>query len=276
MGNYKGKNVDEAIANGLSELNLNKSEVKINIIDHGNAGVFGFFEKEAEVEITPLSPMELKIKRLIPYLIGAVTIFMISYSSYKLEYTQISQLLFLPLPSTQTSSIVEKSVKKTSESFSTSSSSTPDSSSSTNTTSSSTESSSTSPTQSAVITTENNEEFKALLQTNKSSIITNFIQKYKGQIIEFDGHIADITHYKNYKTKFDILIYGGNYLGTEQAPSGPNFKFVNITTVSNAAFNSFNGENISKGQNIHIKAEIGNYNSTQDLIYLSPIEISPR
>jgi len=62
MGNYKGKNVDEAISNGLSELNLNKSEVKINIIDHGNAGVFGFFEKEAEVEITPLSPMELKIK----------------------------------------------------------------------------------------------------------------------------------------------------------------------------------------------------------------------
>lgn len=62
MGNYKGKNVDEAIENGLSELNLKKSEVKINIIDHGNAGVFGFFEKEAEVEITPLSPMELKIK----------------------------------------------------------------------------------------------------------------------------------------------------------------------------------------------------------------------
>ena len=49
MGNYKGKNVDEAIANGLSELNLNKSEVKINIIDNGNAGVFGFFEKEADV-----------------------------------------------------------------------------------------------------------------------------------------------------------------------------------------------------------------------------------
>ena len=275
MGNYKGKNVDEAIANGLSELNLNKSEVKINIIDHGNAGVFGFFEKEAEVEITPLSPMELKIKRLIPYLIGAVTIFMILIAVIIGVYSDKSTTVSTP-SSTQTSSIVEKSVKKTSESFSTSSSSTPDSSSSTNTTSSSTESSSTSPTQSAVITTENNEEFKALLQTNKSSIITNFIQKYKGQIIEFDGHIADITHYKNYKTKFDILIYGGNYLGTEQAPSGPNFKFVNITTVSNAAFNSFNGENISKGQNVHIKAQIGNYNSTQDLVYLSPIEISPR
>lgn len=275
MGNYKGKNVDEAIANGLSELNLNKSEVKINIIDHGNAGVFGFFEKEAEVEITPLSPMELKIKRLIPYLIGAVTIFMILIAVIIGVYSDKSTTVSTP-SSTQTSSIVEKSVEKTSESSSTSSSSTPASSSSTSTSSSSTESSSTSPAQSAVITTENNEEFKALLQTDDSSTITNFIQKYKGQIIEFDGHIADITHYKNYKTKFDILIYGGNYLGTEQAPSGPNFKFVNITTVSNAAFNSFNVKNISKGQNIHTKAQIGNYNSTQELVYLSPIEVSPR
>ena len=275
MGNYKGKNVDEAIANGLSELNLNKSEVKINIIDHGNAGVFGFFEKEAEVEITPLSPMELKIKRLIPYLIGAVTIFMILIAIIIGVYSDKSTTVSTP-SSTQTSSIVEKSVEKTSESSSTSSSSTPASSSSTSTSSSSTESSSTSPAQSAVITTENNEEFKALLQTDDSSTITNFIQKYKGQIIEFDGHIADITHYKNYKTKFDILIYGGNYLGTEQAPSGPNFKFVNITTVSNAAFNSFNVKNISKGQNIHTKAQIGNYNSTQELVYLSPIEVSPR
>ena len=275
MGNYKGKNVDEAIANGLSELNLKKNEVKINIIDHGNAGVFGFFEKEAEVEITPLSPMELKIKRLIPYLIGAGVIFIILLLVLIVVISDKSSTVSTP-SSIETSSVIEKSVEKTSESSSTSSSSTPASSSSTSTSSSSTESSSTSPAQSDVITTENNEEFKALLQTDDSSTITNFIQKYKGQIIEFDGHIADITHYKNYKTKFDILIYGGNYLGAEQAPSGPNFKFVNITTVSNAAFNSFNGENISKGQNIHIKAQIGNYNSTQELVYLSPIEVSPR
>lgn len=275
MGNYKGKNVDEAIANGLSELNLKKSEVKINIIDHGNAGVFGFFEKEAEVEITPLSPLELKVKKLIPYLIGVAVIFIILllvlFGGNSDKSTSVPTST-----STETSSIVEKSIEKTSEASSTSQNSTSISSSSTSISSSSTESSSTSPTQSAIITTENNEEFKALLQTDDSSTITNFIQKYKGQIIEFDGHIADIAHYKNYKTKFDLLIYGGNYLGAEQAPSGPNFKFVNITTVSNAAFNSFNGENISKGQNVHIKAQIGNYNSTQDLVYLSPIEVSPR
>lgn len=272
---YKGKNVDEAIENGLYELNLKKNEVKINIIEEGNAGVFGFFEKEAEVEITPLSPLELKVKKLIPYLIGVAVIFIILllvlFGGNSDKSTSVPTST-----STETSSIVEKSVEKTNEASSTSQSSTSMSSSSTNTSSSSTESSSTSPDRSAVITTENNEEFKALLQTDNSSTITNFIQKYKGQIIEFDGHIADIAHYKNYKTKFDMLIYGGNYLGAEQAPSGPNFKFVNITTVSNAAFNSFNGENISKGQNVHIKAQIGNYNSTQDLVYLSPIEVSPR
>ncbi|WP_456114548.1 DUF4839 domain-containing protein [Streptococcus sp.] len=272
---YKGKNVDEAIENGLYELNLKKNEVKINIIEEGNAGVFGFFEKEAEVEITPLSPLELKVKKLIPYLIGVAVIFIILllvlFGGNSDKSTSVPTST-----STETSSIVEKSVEKTNEASSTSQSSISISSSSTSTSSSSTESSSTSPAQSAVITTENNEEFKALLQTDDSSTITNFIQKYKGQIIEFDGHIADIAHYKNYKTKFDMLIYGGNYLGAEQAPSGPNFKFVNITTVSNAAFNSFNGENISKGQNVHIKAQIGNYNSTQDLVYLSPIEVSPR
>lgn len=272
---YKGKNVDEAIENGLYELNLKKNEVKINIIEEGNAGVFGFFEKEAEVEITTLSPLELKVKKLIPYLIGVAVIFIILllvlFGGNSDKSTSVPTST-----STETSSIVEKSVEKTNEASSTSQSSTSISSSSTSTSSSSTESSSTSPAQSVVITTENNEEFKALLQTDDSSTITNFIQKYKGQIIEFDGHIADIAHYKNYKTKFDMLIYGGNYLGAEQAPSGPNFKFVNITTVSNSAFNSFNGENISKGQNVHIKAQIGNYNSTQDLVYLSPIEVSPR
>lgn len=61
---YKGKNVDEAIEKGLAALNLKKNEVHINIIEKGQAGIFGFFEKEAEVEITPLSPMELKNKKI--------------------------------------------------------------------------------------------------------------------------------------------------------------------------------------------------------------------
>ena len=47
---YKGKNVDEAIENGLYELNLKKNEVKINIIEEGNAGVFGFLKKKLRLK----------------------------------------------------------------------------------------------------------------------------------------------------------------------------------------------------------------------------------
>ena len=270
MGNYKGKNVDEAIENGLSELNLKKSEVKINIIDHGNAGIFGFFEKEAEVEITPLSPMELKIKKLMPYLIGAGVIFFILLFILIGVNSDKSTTVSTP-SSIQTSSTAEKSIEKTSGSSSTSQSSTSISSSSTSNSSSSTESSSTSPSQSAVITTENNEDFKALLQTEDSSTITDFIKKYKDKIIEFDGNIAYLS---KLKSKYDVLIHSGDYHPDEA--SGPNFKIPQITIISNPIFNSFNGDNIKIGQNVHIKAQIGNYNSTQDLIYISPIEISPR
>ena len=270
MGNYKGKNVDEAIENGLAELNLKKSEVKINIIDHGNAGIFGFFEKEAEVEITPLSPMELKVKKLIPYLIGATVIFIILLLVLFGGNSDKSTTVSTP-SSTQTSSTVEKSVEKTSESSSTSSSSMPASSSSTNTTSSSAETSSTSPSQATIITVENNSEFQTLLQSEDQSIITDFVQKYKGKTIEFDGNFADLA---KVKSKYDILIHSGDYYPDEA--TGPNFKFIEINLISNPVFKPFNGENVRKGQNVHIKAKVGAYNATQDLIYLSPIEVSPR
>jgi len=68
MGVYKGKSVDEAIENGLLDLNLKKEDVHIHVIEKGQAGIFGFFEKEAEVEITPLTEKELKLKKLAPYL----------------------------------------------------------------------------------------------------------------------------------------------------------------------------------------------------------------
>ena len=60
MGVYKGKSVDEAIENGLLDLNLKKEDVHIHVIEKGQSGIFGFFEKEAEVEITPLTEKELK------------------------------------------------------------------------------------------------------------------------------------------------------------------------------------------------------------------------
>ena len=270
MGNYKGKNVDEAIENGLSELNLKKSEVKINIIDHGNAGIFGFFEKEAEVEITPLSPLELKVKKLIPYLIGVAVIFIILISVIIGVYLDKSTTVSPP-SSTEASSVIEKSVEKTSESSSTSSSSTPASSSSTNTTSSSTKTSSTSLSQTSIITVENNEDFQSLIQTKDKKTKSKLVKKLKDQTTEFDAYIDKIT---KKITKFDVTIYPDNYIHNEQPIA--NFIFSKRKLTSNSAFKSFNNKNFIDGQKIHIRAKIQSYNDTQDLIYLLPIEISPR
>ena len=265
---YKGKNVDEAIEKGLATLNLKKNEVHINIIEKGQAGVFGFFEKEAEVDITPVTEKELKFKKMTPYLIGAALLL----SLFIVLILAIFQDNKTPTtsPSSTSTTIVEKTSEQTDEPSpkETSTVSTNITTSSPSTTEAPATSSSPSTN---IITVENNEEFKTLLQTDDQNTIKDFIQKYKGQTIEFDGHIANLL---KIKSKYDILIYAGNYHPDEA--TGPNFKFVEISLISNPVFNPFNGENIREGQNVHIKAKVGSYNKEQELVYLSPIEVSPR
>ena len=287
---YKGKNVDKAIEKGLAALNLKKNEVHINIIEKGQAGIFGFFEKEAEVDIIPLTEKELKLKKITPYLVGAALL--LSFFIMLLLAIFQDNKPTTASPSSTSTTIVEKTTEKSSEQSSTntenSSSSTSSSSnsiensstssssnsienSSTSSSSNSIENSSTSPSQSSTITVENNSEFQVLLQSEDQSTIEDFIKKYKGQTIEFDGNIA---HLAKVKSKYDILVHSWDYHPDEA--TGPNFKFVEINLISNPVFKSFNGENIKVGQNVHIKAKVGGYNEKQDLVFLSPIEVSPR
>lgn len=263
---YKGKNVDEAIEKGLAALNLKKNEVHINIIEKGQAGIFGFFEKEAEVDIIPLTEKELKLKKITPYLVGAALL--LSFFIMLLLAIFQDNKPTTASPSSTSTTIVEKTTEKSSEQSSTN---TENSSSSTSSSSNSIENSSTSPSQSSTITVENNSEFQVLLQSEDQSTIEDFIKKYKGQTIEFDGNIA---HLAKVKSKYDILIHSWDYHPDEA--TGPNFKFVEISLISNPIFKSFNGENIKVGQNVHIKAKVGGYNEKQDLVFLSPIEVSPR
>ena len=263
---YKGKNVDEAIEKGLAALNLKKNEVHINIIEKGQAGIFGFFEKEAEVDIIPLTEKELKLKKITPYLVGAALL--LSFFIMLLLAIFQDNKPTTASPSSTSTAIVEKTTEKSSEQSSTN---TENSSSSTSSSSNSIENSSTSPSQSSTITVENNSEFQVLLQSEDQSTIEDFIKKYKGQTIEFDGNIA---HLAKVKSKYDILVHSWDYHPDEA--TGPNFKFVEISLISNPIFKSFNGENIKVGQNVHIKAKVGGYNEKQDLVFLSPIEVSPR
>ena len=52
--------VDKAISKGLAQLNLGTHDVDIKIISEGKKGLFGFGQKDAEVELTPKHLPEMK------------------------------------------------------------------------------------------------------------------------------------------------------------------------------------------------------------------------
>lgn len=113
MGVYKGKSVDEAIENGLLDLNLKKEDVHIHVIEKGQAGIFGFFEKEAEVEITPLTEKELKLKKLAPYLsAGGFVILILFFILIGVSQNNKSNSSTSLSSSTNPSSVTEKSTEK--------------------------------------------------------------------------------------------------------------------------------------------------------------------
>lgn len=47
-----GKNVDEAIAEALKELNITADQADIEVLDEGRKGIFGFGRKDAKVRVT--------------------------------------------------------------------------------------------------------------------------------------------------------------------------------------------------------------------------------
>lgn len=177
---------------------------------------------------------------------------------------------------TPSSKIMKQTTDPTSSSIKTESSSSESyktSSSETRSSSSSASSFSSTP---SILTAKNNTEFATILQTEDPDKINEFVNKYKGQVVEFDGHIADIAKSEGRNTYNDILIYSGDYKGPNEAVPSPNFKLDEVRPAVDPEFKSFNGNNIIEGENIHIKARLSGYNIGQEILHLGLIEISPR
>ena len=51
-----GKNVEEAIAQGLAELGKTRDEVEIEVLSEGSRGLFGLGAEEARVRISAIEP----------------------------------------------------------------------------------------------------------------------------------------------------------------------------------------------------------------------------
>jgi len=71
----KGKTVEEAVNQALTELGLTAEEVETNVVQAPESGVFGLFgKKEAIVEVTPIDNPEKKAQEFLTDLLGAMGI----------------------------------------------------------------------------------------------------------------------------------------------------------------------------------------------------------
>ncbi len=280
MGIYKGKNIEEAIKKGLKDLNVKKEDATIEVLEEGSGGIFGLFSKEAEVSITPLSSEEIRrrdqLKKL--QLIGSIAgaILLIVITGLLIIFGPKDDTSKSAKQATPSSKIMKQTTDPTSSSIKTESSSSESSKTSSSETRSSSSSASSSSSTPSILTAKNNTEFATILQTEDPDKINEFVNKYKGQVVEFDGYIADIASSEGRKTYFDILIYSGDFMGKDIANPSPYFKLAEVRPSVDPAFNPFNGNDISEDQNIHIKAKISGYSLNRQLLYLSIIEINPR
>lgn len=126
------------------------------------------------------------------------------------------------------------------------------------------------------ITTENNSELAYILSTKDEfdSKIQEFTNKYAGEMIEFDAHIADVSKNEDYKTRFNYLIHAGDYSTT--SVSGPNFQFHDVNYGDLNLVGDNVPETFGVGLNIHVIARVGEYNEISGLFQLEPIAITMR
>ncbi len=127
------------------------------------------------------------------------------------------------------------------------------------------------------LTATNNAELAYILAASDPGdpAIAAFAAKYQGRTIEFDGNIAYMNNHDGYETRFDLLIYAGDFSTTSAI--GPNFQFRDINIVSDLQLTGANSPDlIGAGQNLHIVARVEAYEPNSQLFILEPVSTSVR
>lgn len=123
------------------------------------------------------------------------------------------------------------------------------------------------------ITIENSEEFAAVFATKNefADIVKTFAKEHVGDLIEFDGHVADIAYHGSYKTRFDYLIFCGPY--RESDFYGPMFQFSDVNYSDLKLVGDNIPDSVPYGMNLHIIAKVVGYNEMSGLFALEPVAI---
>lgn len=126
------------------------------------------------------------------------------------------------------------------------------------------------------MTVENSDEFAKVLSVKNPAdpIVERFADKHSADLIEFDGHIAYMGLHENYNTRYDILLYAGDYNG--KGTSGPNFQFVDVNIADLGLSGLFMSDVLKVNDNVHIIALVDQYNSKTELFKLVPLQVTVR
>lgn len=129
---------------------------------------------------------------------------------------------------------------------------------------------------SVVLTIDNCEDLAYILETKDpfDPQISKFAEEYKGCTIEFDAAIMFVNNHGDYKTRYDIMFFGGDY--SETNICGPNFKFVDVGVHDLGVSDLYLPGYICPGQNVHIIATVEEFDSNTGLFELDPVGIADR
>ncbi len=127
-----------------------------------------------------------------------------------------------------------------------------------------------------VLNVNNCEELAALLSLKDGfdPSIAEFASKYQGRTIEFDGNVAYVSSHEGNNTRFDYLIYAGDY--SESEVSGPSFQFEDVNYYDLHLEGDNVPDTFDVGLNIHVVAKIEEYDSGTGLFKLDPVKITIR
>jgi hypothetical protein len=123
------------------------------------------------------------------------------------------------------------------------------------------------------LTVENSPDLAALLTgTDCGGTVASFVEKYRGRTIEFDGNIANVANHDGATTRYDFLVYAGDY--SEVTATGPNLQF---RDVSGLDMNLTGGDgNIEMGDDLRFVAEVEDFDSDSCLLLLTPVSTRVR
>lgn len=126
----------------------------------------------------------------------------------------------------------------------------------------------------AVLTPESNADLAAVLGLGDycDGSIAAFAEKYRGQTIAFDGNIGAMNSHDGASTRYDILISAGDF--SETSAPGPAFQFRDVNTTSDLYYTGNMPDTIGVGTNLHVTAQVDEYEPNSCLFLLGPVETS--